>query len=98
MRKSKVLSKVFWVQALFWQQQNYYGVDLTPLYGSAFQGYFSQVYNSCIFLKYVKVLFPVLVAFNKLFLSLNVWKCILNDLMRYCSACVWVGPWEVVLK
>ncbi|MBA0600100.1 hypothetical protein Gorai_006298, partial [Gossypium raimondii] len=23
-------------------QQNYYGVDLTPLYGSAFQGYFSQ--------------------------------------------------------
>ncbi|TYJ15388.1 hypothetical protein E1A91_A10G180600v1 [Gossypium mustelinum] len=30
------------LQALFWQQQNYYGVDLTPLYGSAFQGYFSQ--------------------------------------------------------
>ncbi|XP_043709741.1 probable histone-arginine methyltransferase 1.3 isoform X4 [Telopea speciosissima] len=30
-------------KALFWQQQNYYGVDLTPLYGSAFQGYFSQV-------------------------------------------------------
>lgn len=29
-------------KALFWQQQNYYGVDLTPLYGSAFQGYFSQ--------------------------------------------------------
>ncbi|KAL6970291.1 putative histone-arginine methyltransferase 1.3, partial [Sarracenia purpurea var. burkii] len=28
--------------ALFWQQQNYYGVDLTPLHGSAFQGYFSQ--------------------------------------------------------
>ncbi|GMY20866.1 protein DETOXIFICATION 16-like, partial [Fagus crenata] len=28
--------------ALFWQQQNYYGVDLTPVYGSAFQGYFSQ--------------------------------------------------------
>ncbi|KAA3481038.1 putative histone-arginine methyltransferase 1.3 [Gossypium australe] len=24
------------------KQQNYYGVDLTPLYGSAFQGYFSQ--------------------------------------------------------
>lgn len=33
------------MQALFWQQQNYYGVDLTPLYGSAHQGYFSQVYS-----------------------------------------------------
>lgn len=29
-------------KALFWQQQNYYGVNLTPLHGSAFQGYFSQ--------------------------------------------------------
>ncbi|XP_013616174.1 PREDICTED: probable histone-arginine methyltransferase 1.4 isoform X2 [Brassica oleracea var. oleracea] len=29
-------------KALFWQQQNYYGVDLTPLYASAHQGYFSQ--------------------------------------------------------
>ncbi|XVE65611.1 hypothetical protein DITRI_Ditri08aG0014300 [Diplodiscus trichospermus] len=29
-------------KALFWQQKDYYGVDLTPLYGSAFQGYFSQ--------------------------------------------------------
>ncbi|XP_010524707.1 PREDICTED: probable histone-arginine methyltransferase 1.3 [Tarenaya hassleriana] len=29
-------------KALFWQQQNYYGVDVTPLYGSAFRGYFSQ--------------------------------------------------------
>ncbi|TQD89945.1 hypothetical protein C1H46_024500 [Malus baccata] len=29
-------------KALFWQQPNYYGVDLQPLYGSAFQGYFSQ--------------------------------------------------------
>ncbi|XP_021904939.1 probable histone-arginine methyltransferase 1.3 isoform X1 [Carica papaya] len=29
-------------KALFWQQQNYYGVDLTPLHGSAFGGYFSQ--------------------------------------------------------
>ncbi|KAG6617953.1 hypothetical protein I3842_Q139900 [Carya illinoinensis] len=29
-------------KALFWQQQNYYGVDLKPLHGSAFQGYFSQ--------------------------------------------------------
>ncbi|CAL9069096.1 unnamed protein product [Musa banksii] len=29
-------------KALFWQQHNYYGVDLTSLYGSAFQGYFSQ--------------------------------------------------------
>ncbi|KAH9311838.1 hypothetical protein KI387_026873, partial [Taxus chinensis] len=29
-------------KSLFWQQQNYYGVDLTPLHGSAFQGYFSQ--------------------------------------------------------
>ncbi|XP_042483662.1 probable histone-arginine methyltransferase CARM1 isoform X2 [Macadamia integrifolia] len=29
-------------KALFWQQQNYYGIDLTPLYGSAVQGYFSQ--------------------------------------------------------
>lgn len=29
-------------KALFWQQQNYFGVDLTSLYGEAFQGYFSQ--------------------------------------------------------
>ncbi|OIW19598.1 hypothetical protein TanjilG_18408 [Lupinus angustifolius] len=29
-------------KALFWQQQNYYGVDLTSLHGTAFQGYFSQ--------------------------------------------------------
>ncbi|XP_048497405.1 probable histone-arginine methyltransferase 1.3 [Beta vulgaris subsp. vulgaris] len=29
-------------KALFWQQQNYFGVDLSSLYGSAFQGYFSQ--------------------------------------------------------
>ncbi|XP_038724152.1 probable histone-arginine methyltransferase 1.3 isoform X1 [Tripterygium wilfordii] len=29
-------------KALFWQQENYYGVDLTPLHGQAFQGYFSQ--------------------------------------------------------
>ncbi|PNY09870.1 putative histone-arginine methyltransferase 1.3-like protein [Trifolium pratense] len=29
-------------KGLFWQQQNYYGVDLTPLHGTAFQGYFSQ--------------------------------------------------------
>ncbi|KAJ8441709.1 hypothetical protein Cgig2_019096 [Carnegiea gigantea] len=29
-------------KALFWQQQNYFGVDLTPLYGAAFQGYFTQ--------------------------------------------------------
>ncbi|KAK6946937.1 LOW QUALITY PROTEIN: hypothetical protein RJ641_000410, partial [Dillenia turbinata] len=29
-------------RALFWQQQNYFGVDLTPLYGSAFQEHFSQ--------------------------------------------------------
>lgn len=28
--------------ALFWQQQNYYGVDLTPLHGSTFYGYLSQ--------------------------------------------------------
>ncbi|WVZ17965.1 hypothetical protein V8G54_005287 [Vigna mungo] len=33
-------------KALFWQQQNYYGVDLTPLHGTAFQGYFSQVQSS----------------------------------------------------
>ncbi|KAL5983787.1 Histone-arginine methyltransferase carm1 [Asimina triloba] len=38
-------------KALFWQQQNYYGVDLTPLHGSAFQGYFGQ---------------PVVDAFNPL--------------------------------
>jgi len=31
------------LQALFWQQQSYYGVDLTPLRDTAFQGYFSQV-------------------------------------------------------
>jgi histone-arginine methyltransferase CARM1 len=29
-------------KALFWQQQSYYGVDLTPLRDTAFQGYFSQ--------------------------------------------------------
>ncbi|KAI4311153.1 hypothetical protein MLD38_036071 [Melastoma candidum] len=29
-------------KALFWQQHSYYGVDLTPLHETAFQGYFSQ--------------------------------------------------------
>uniref|UniRef100_A0A0D9X2S8 Probable histone-arginine methyltransferase CARM1 n=2 Tax=Leersia perrieri TaxID=77586 RepID=A0A0D9X2S8_9ORYZ len=29
-------------KALFWQQHNFFGVDLTPLHGLAFQGYFSQ--------------------------------------------------------
>ncbi|KQK14705.1 probable histone-arginine methyltransferase CARM1 isoform X2 [Brachypodium distachyon] len=29
-------------KALFWQQHNFFGVDLTPLHGSAFDGYFSQ--------------------------------------------------------
>ncbi|KEH37264.1 histone-arginine methyltransferase, putative [Medicago truncatula] len=29
-------------KGLFWQQQNYFGVDLTPLHKTAFQGYFSQ--------------------------------------------------------
>ncbi|KAH0459055.1 hypothetical protein IEQ34_011869 [Dendrobium chrysotoxum] len=28
--------------AIFWQQQNFFGVDLSPLHGSAFQAYFSQ--------------------------------------------------------
>ncbi|KAJ1395351.1 S-adenosyl-L-methionine-dependent methyltransferase [Sesbania bispinosa] len=36
-------------KALFWQQQNYYGVDLTPLHGTAFQGYFSQVSYQLVF-------------------------------------------------
>ena len=34
-------------QPLFWQQQNYYGIDLTALHGTAFHGYFSQV-NICL--------------------------------------------------
>ncbi|KAL8162811.1 hypothetical protein V2J09_014300 [Rumex salicifolius] len=29
-------------KALFWQQQNYFGVDLNPLHASACEGYFSQ--------------------------------------------------------
>ncbi|KAL9237698.1 hypothetical protein vseg_012218 [Gypsophila vaccaria] len=29
-------------KALFWQQQNYFGVDLSSLHGSAFEGYFTQ--------------------------------------------------------
>ncbi|XP_047066170.1 probable histone-arginine methyltransferase CARM1 [Lolium rigidum] len=29
-------------KALFWQQHNFFGVDLTPLHSSAFDGYFSQ--------------------------------------------------------
>ncbi|CAH9086025.1 unnamed protein product [Cuscuta epithymum] len=29
-------------KAVFWQQENYFGVNLKPLHGSAFQGYFSQ--------------------------------------------------------
>ena len=45
-------SYCLFVQALFWQQQNYYGVDLTPLHGSAFHGYFSQVCFTCIFKLY----------------------------------------------
>lgn len=31
------------IQAIFWQQQSYFGVDLTPLQRSAYEGYFSQV-------------------------------------------------------
>lgn len=42
--KLSVISLSTSMQALFWQQQNYYGVDLTPLYESAHQGYFSHVY------------------------------------------------------
>lgn len=29
-------------KSMFWQQKNYYGVDLTPLHDTAYQGYFSQ--------------------------------------------------------
>ncbi|XP_019181150.1 PREDICTED: probable histone-arginine methyltransferase 1.3 [Ipomoea nil] len=29
-------------KAVFWQQESYFGVNLRPLHGSAFQGYFSQ--------------------------------------------------------
>ncbi|KAJ3683723.1 hypothetical protein LUZ60_013950 [Juncus effusus] len=29
-------------KGLFWQQQNFFGVDLTPLQSSAYEGYFSQ--------------------------------------------------------
>ncbi|KAL6522833.1 putative histone-arginine methyltransferase 1.3 [Orobanche hederae] len=29
-------------KALFWEQKNYYGVNLKPLHDTAFQGYFSQ--------------------------------------------------------
>ncbi|VFQ72954.1 unnamed protein product [Cuscuta campestris] len=29
-------------KAVFWHQENYFGVNLRPLHGSAFQGYFSQ--------------------------------------------------------
>ncbi|KAK4372753.1 hypothetical protein RND71_008137 [Anisodus tanguticus] len=29
-------------KAIFWQQQSYFGVDLTPLQRSAYEGYFSQ--------------------------------------------------------
>jgi len=52
---------VFSMQALFWQQQNYYGVDLTPLYGSAFGGYFSQVSLDFIFLALIESLNYILV-------------------------------------
>ncbi|KAH7513362.1 hypothetical protein FEM48_Zijuj12G0192000 [Ziziphus jujuba var. spinosa] len=45
-------------QALFWREQNYYGVNLTPLHESAFHGYFSQ---------------PVLDAFDpRLLVSLSI--------------------------
>ncbi|XP_020689137.1 probable histone-arginine methyltransferase CARM1 [Dendrobium catenatum] len=30
------------IKAIFWQQKNFFGVDLSPLHGSAFQAYFSQ--------------------------------------------------------
>ncbi|KAL0744235.1 hypothetical protein Bca4012_085748 [Brassica carinata] len=43
-------------KALFWQQQNYYGVDLTPLFASAHQGYFSQ--------SYLRIVQPVVDAFD----------------------------------
>ena len=46
-----VLDPCLCMQALFWQQQNYYGVDLTALHGTAFHGYFSQVCLGCIHYK-----------------------------------------------
>lgn len=51
-----VIILTFFFQALFWQQQNYYGVDLTPLHGTAFQGYFSQV---ICFLKFTSLFWVV---------------------------------------
>jgi hypothetical protein len=40
---NSIINIILSIQGLFWQQQNYYGVDLTPLHGTAYQGYFSQV-------------------------------------------------------
>ena len=54
---SSLLNSLFViVQALFWQQQNYYGVNLTPLHGTAFQGYFSQVWYKLVFRNLMKVI------------------------------------------
>lgn len=41
--RSLCWKKLSRMQALFWHQQSYYGVDLTPLRDTAFHGYFSQV-------------------------------------------------------
>ncbi|URD80909.1 hypothetical protein MUK42_18593 [Musa troglodytarum] len=51
-------------KALFWQQPNYYGVDLTSLYGSAFQGYFSQIVWPIIKRVAKRILFSDLYAGN----------------------------------
>lgn len=38
---------LFRLQALFWQQRSYYGVDLMPLHNDALRGYFAQVSRHC---------------------------------------------------
>lgn len=51
-------------KALFWHQQNFFGVDLTPLHGSAFQGYFSQV--CCFLYFYCLLLVCFIISFSHL--------------------------------
>ncbi|XP_077218728.1 putative histone-arginine methyltransferase CARM1 isoform X2 [Tasmannia lanceolata] len=67
-------------KALFWQQQNYYGVDLTPLYGSAFQGYFSQ---------------PVVDAFDpRLLVAPAIFHTLDFTRVKHCSTLAFYRPWR----
>lgn len=84
------------MQALFWQQHKYFGVDLTPLYGSAFGGYFSQVSLDFIFLALVESLNYILADLFRhaliLFINQNIHvfcgeNIFSSDYFWFCDIC-----------